>query len=289
MIQSMTGYGKASREINGCLVTVEIKSVNSKSFEMGLRLPTGYKEKEQDIRILLARELERGKIEVTVSTDNGNEIKRGILNKTVIKAYLDDFRALGKEFKLPEEDYLRLIIGLPNVMSTEKTEIDEGEWKQIEQLIKKAVKEFYSFRLNEGKVLEKDLLLRVKNIFVLLKQIEKHEPNRMTIIKNRLSKMLSGQEESLIDKNRFEQELIYYLEKIDITEEKVRLKSHCDYFLQTAKEKQSNGKKLSFIIQEIGREINTIGSKANDAAIQHHVVEMKDELEKMKEQVANIL
>lgn len=288
MIQSMTGYGKATREIGGSLYCAEIKSVNSKSLELGLRLPSAFREKEQETRALLSQELERGKVDISVYVDNGNEIKKSALNKKIIKAYVEELRLINNELNLPDENYLRIAVSLPNALSAEKMEMDESEWKEVEQLLKKAVKEFHSFRLNEGKVLEKDLLSRIKNIRDLLKVIEKHEPGRMKIIKTRLLKMLTGKDDSL-DKNRFEQELIYYLEKIDITEEKVRLKSHCDYFLSTLKDKESVGKKLGFIIQEIGREINTIGSKANDAAIQHHVVEMKDELEKMKEQVANIL
>lgn len=285
----MTGYGKATREIHGSLVTVEIKSVNSKSLELGLRLQVAYRDKEQGLRMFLSQELERGKIDVAVTTDNGNEAKKGKLNKKVLRLYIEELKSIERELKLPRVDYLPLVMGLPNAMTLEKHELSESEWKQLDQLIRKAIKEFQSFRQNEGKALERDLLLRVKNIFQYLKEIEKYEPQRLTNIRTRLTKILSGMDDSSIDKNRFEQELIYYMEKIDITEEKVRLKSHCAYFLNTIKEKESNGKKLSFIIQEIGREINTIGSKANDANIQRLVVEMKDELEKMKEQVANVL
>ncbi|MFI5220598.1 MAG: YicC family protein, partial [Bacteroidia bacterium] len=202
---------------------------------------------------------------------------------------IHELKLLERELKLPHADYLNTVLALPNAMGSEKQEITEKEWKEIEQLIRKAVKAFQSFRLAEGKSLEKDLLMRIKNINRYLAEIEKFEPQRLTSIKTRLSKMISEIDDASIDKNRFEQELIYYLEKIDITEEKVRLKSHCDYFLNTMNEKEANGKKLGFIIQEIGREINTIGSKANDASIQRSVVEMKDELEKMKEQVANVL
>lgn len=289
MIQSMTGYGKATHEINGCLVTAEIKSVNSKAFELNLKLPGSYRCKEQELRTLLSSEIERGKADISIMFESNGEIKTGTLNRKLIKAYVKDLMTIGKELKLEKNNYLQLALALPNAMNLEKSEFSEGEWKMADQLVRKAIKEFQLFRLNEGKVLEKDLLLRIKNILHRLKEIEKFEPQRMTIIKTRLSKMLSGHDDSLIDKNRFEQELIYYLEKLDITEEKVRLKSHCDYFLETMKEKTSNGKKLGFIIQEIGREINTIGSKANDADIQRHVVEMKDELEKMKEQLANVL
>lgn len=289
MIQSMTGYGKAVREISGNLVTAEIKSVNSKSLEMGLRLPAAYRDKEQELKTFLSQELERGKIDVTIAFDNGLESKKGSINKKIVKEYISDIKAIERELSLPKTGYLQLALALPNAISAEKPELKAKEWKQLDQLIHKAVKEFRFFRFNEGKALEKDLLLRVKNIYQHLHEIERYEPQRLINIRTRLSKMLSGSDDSSIDKNRFEQELIYYLEKIDITEEKVRLKSHCDYFLNTIKEKTSNGKKLGFIIQEIGREINTIGSKANDANIQRQVVEMKDELEKMKEQVANVL
>ena len=289
MIQSMTGYGKSTREINGCLVTAEIKSVNSKALELNLKLPSIYRTKEQELRTLLTSEIERGKADIAIMFDNNGEIKTTSLNKKLIKSYVKDLMTIGKELKLEKNNYLQLALSMPNAMSQEKSELNEEEWKHASQLIQKAVKEFHSFRLSEGRSLEKDLMLRIKNIFHHLKEIEKFEPNRMSIIRTRLAKMLSGHDDSMIDKNRFEQELIYYLEKLDITEEKVRLKTHCDYFLETMKEKTSNGKKLGFIIQEIGREINTIGSKANDADIQRHVVEMKDELEKMKEQLANVL
>ena len=289
MIHSMTGYGKSTREINGCLITAEIKSVNSKAFELNLKLPGVYRHKEQEMRSLLSAEIERGKSDATISFDNIGDIKTGALNKKLIKSYVKELMTIGKELKIANINYLQLALSMPNAMSLEKSDCSEEEWKEVEQLLCKALKEFQSFRLNEGKSLEKDLLLRIKNIHHHLKEIEKFEPQRMTVIRTRLSKMLSGHDDSQIDKNRFEQELIYYLEKLDITEEKVRLKTHCDYFLETMKEKNANGKKLGFIIQEIGREINTIGSKANDADMQRHVVEMKDELEKMKEQISNIL
>lgn len=289
MIHSMTGYGKVTREVNGCLVTAEIKSVNSKSFELNLKLPAIYRHKEQDIRTFLSFEIERGKADAMVSFDNASDVTPGTLNKKLIKSYVKELLTIGRELKLDNINYLQLALTMPNAMSLEKSECNEGEWKEVEQLIRKALKEFQSFRTKEGSSLEKDMLLRIKNIHHHLKETEKFEPQRMACIKARLTKMLSEHDDSMIDKNRFEQELIYYLEKLDITEEKVRLKTHCNYFLETMKEKTANGKKLGFIIQEIGREINTIGSKANDADMQRHVVEMKDELEKMKEQIANIL
>lgn len=289
MILSMTGYGKATSKIGGNSVTVEIKSLNGKSFELGLRIPLTCREKELEIRNLLSQEIQRGRAEASILIDNGNDSKKGSLNKKFIRSFVHELKLLERELKLPHSDYLNTVLALPNAMGSEKQEINETEWKQIEQLIKKAVKAFQSFRFIEGKSLEKDILLRIKSINRCLSEIEKFETPRLAAIKARLNKMLSGIDDASIDKNRFEQELIYYLEKIDITEEKVRLKTHCDYFLGTMNEKEANGKKLGFIIQEIGREINTIGSKANDAGIQRFVVEMKDELEKMKEQVANVL
>lgn len=285
----MTGYGKATGKIGENAVTVEIKSLNGKSFELGLRIPSSCREKELEIRNLLLQEIQRGRAEASLQIDNGNDSKKGSLNKKFIRSFIHELKLLERDLKLPPADYLNTVLALPNAMGSEKQEITEKEWKQIEQMIRKAAKAFQSFRIAEGKSLEKDLFLRIKSINRCLAEIEKFEPARLTAIKSRLSKMLSGIDDAAIDKNRFEQELIYYLEKIDITEEKIRLKTHCDYFLNTMTENEANGKKLGFIIQEIGREINTIGSKANDASIQRLVVEMKDELEKMKEQVANIL
>lgn len=288
MIKSMTGYGKAIGKINGSAATIEIKSLNSKFLELSLRLMV-FKDKEPELRNMLTREIERGKAEVSLIVETNNENRKSFINKELVQHYYQDLISLKKETGIESSDYLRIIMGMPNVLNNEKGETDEKSWNELEELLKKAIKNFNEFRHTEGKTLSNEFNIRLKNISMCLGKIEKLEPARTKAIKNKLKRALSGLEELSIDKNRFEQELIYYIEKTDITEEKVRLKSHISYFSQTLKSRDSNGKKLGFIIQELGREINTIGSKANDAQIQKLVVEMKDELEKMKEQSANIL
>lgn len=288
MIKSMTGYGKATGVVNESQVTIEIKSLNSKFIELGLRL-VDFRDKEAEIRNWLVREIERGKAEMNIQVENNAEKRRSYLNKTLIHDYYKELLVLKKEFGLESTDYLKMILSMPNVLSNDRVETDEKTWKQLEDLIKKAVKAFNEFRTAEGKTLAADFTDRLKAIQSWLEKIEKHEPGRIKALRTKLKRGLAGLEEITIDKNRFEQELIFYIEKLDITEEKVRLRSHIHYFSETLKAKDSNGKKLGFIIQEIGREINTIGSKANDAYIQKFVVEMKDELEKMKEQSSNVL
>ena len=230
------------------------------------------------------------KVDFIVTIEQAPGLRKNAFNKESIRNYYDDFIELKKDLKLSSGDYLNIIMRLPNVLNLEKSESDPKEWKMIETLSKKALAEFNEFRVREGKVMQKDFEKRIQSIKEHLKKIEKIEPGRLKAVRNRLSKGLDGMEEFMqVDRNRFEQELIYYIEKIDITEEKVRLRTHLDFFLETLKDADSNGKKLGFILQEIGREINTIGSKANDAGIQRFVVEMKDELEKMKEQAANVI
>lgn len=290
MIRSMTGFGKANGHAGSNMITVEVKSLNSKFLELNLRLPSVYKDKDLELRNEISKDVERGKVDFIVAIEPAPGAKRSVFNTEVIKAYADDLKSLSKELKLNVGDGLDIIMRLPNVLNTEKTEADAKEWKAIETLSRKALKEFNEFRLKEGKALQKDFESRINSIKAALKKIEKIEPARTKSIRNRLHKGLDiMDDQNGIDKNRFEQELVYYIEKIDITEEKVRLTTHLSYFLETINDKESNGKKLGFILQEIGREINTIGSKANDAFIQRHVVEMKDELEKMKEQSANII
>lgn len=290
MIRSMTGFGKATGSAGSNIITIEVKSLNSKFLELNLRLPTVYKDKDLELRNEISKYVERGKVDFIVTIEQTPGARKSAFNKDVIKSYFEDFASLKKEFKLSSDDYLSIIMRLPNVMNLEKTEADSKEWKTIETLTRKALKEFNDFRLKEGKSLQRDFEQRTASIKDHLKKIEKIEPERIKAIKNRIHKGLDGLEEAIvIDKNRFEQELVYYIEKIDISEEKVRLRSHLSFFVDTLKDDDSNGKKLGFIIQEIGREINTIGSKANDAAMQRHVVDMKDELEKMKEQAANII
>ena len=290
MIRSMTGFGKATGSAGSNIITVEVKSLNSKFLELNLRLPSVYKDKDLELRNEISKNVERGKVDFIVTIEQTPGSRKSAFNKEVIKSYFEDFAALKKELKLSSDDYLNIIMRLPNVMNLEKTEADAKEWKAIETLTRKALKEFNEFRLKEGKSLQKDFEGRLNAIKDNLRKIEKMEPERIKAIKSRLNKGLEGLEDTIsVDKNRFEQELVYYIEKIDISEEKVRLRSHLSFFTDTLKDADSNGKKLGFIIQEIGREINTIGSKANDAAMQRHVVEMKDELEKMKEQAANII
>lgn len=290
MIRSMTGFGKATDSLGSNLITVEVKSLNSKFLELNLRIPSVYKDKDLELRNEITKAAERGKVDFIITIEQAPGARKSAFNKDVIKQYYDDFHDLKKEMKISSEDYLNIIMRLPNVLNLEKTEADEKEWKKIESLSRKALAAFNDFRIKEGKTLHKDFEGRIASIRDHLKKIEKIEPGRMKSIKNRLNKGFEEiSETNQVDKNRFEQELIYYIEKIDITEEKVRLRSHLTFFTDTLKEADSNGKKIGFILQEIGREINTIGSKANDAIIQRHVVQMKDELEKMKEQAANII
>jgi uncharacterized protein (TIGR00255 family) len=290
MIRSMTGFGNSVAEHQNKTITVEIKSVNSKFFDLSLRLPAAYKDKDLEIRAELAKNLERGKVDVSIILDSPDAPKKTSINTGLVKAYYEELKSLNKDLKLNTTDYLSLLLKMPEVLNSDKATGDEKEWKLIKKTLDKALDAFQSFREKEGKSIEKDFKERVHSIESLLKEIEKLEPARLTTVRKKISGSLEEFISSNnIDRNRFEQELIFYIERLDISEEKSRLRSHCDYFLKTMDEKSSNGKKLSFITQEIGREINTIGSKANDAGIQKLVVEMKDELEKIKEQILNVL
>lgn len=290
MTRSMTGYGKSTGSHAGNRISVEIRSLNSKNLELNIRIPSAYRDKDMDLRNETTRLAERGKIDVTINIEPGPDATTGIFNKEIIKAYAKEIKSICKEQRLTSADELATIMRLPNVLNTEKNTFNEKEWKAVMKLFAEAMKEFMAFRDREGKALLKDFELRVKNIRELLKKTEKAEPARNVSLRSRLDKNINDiANVTTIDRNRFEQEVIYYMEKIDITEEKVRLKTHLDYFDEVLHGKESAGKKLGFILQEIGREINTIGSKANDANIQRFVVEMKDELEKMKEQSANIV
>lgn len=286
----MTGFGRASGEVFGNVVTVEMRSLNSKFLELGIRLSSAFREKEMDLRMWLIKELERGKVDVNISVENNGDEQRISFNRDLVKAYIKEFKAIEKENKLDQTDYLRIIATMPSVMNNDKVAVDSEAWKKVEKLIKSALQAFNDFRLQEGGMLEKEFTNRLKSIEKHLKAIEKLEPERMKSVRTRMHLSLTEIGETVkIDENRFEQELIYYIEKLDVSEEKFRLRSHCSYFIENLKSKDANGKKLGFILQEIGREINTLGAKANHAAMQQHVVEMKDELEKMKEQIANVL
>ena len=286
----MTGYGSAKGTVGTQAVTVEIRSLNSKFLELNVRLPLQFRDKELEIRADVGKLLERGKADLNVSIDNNELAKRSTVNKEIFLAYYEDLKSLATETGMSDDNMLDAILKLPAVLNSEKSEMDEAQWKQLKGLIQSAVEQFNLFRSNEGNVLEQDVTQRLNAIENAIPQLENYEQARIESIRTRLHKSVNELKDQLnIDTNRFEQELIYYIEKLDISEEKVRLKSHCDYFIQTMNSKEANGKKLGFITQEIGREINTIGSKANDANMQRIVVEMKDELEKLKEQLANVL
>lgn len=285
MIESMTGYGKEVIHLPSKTISVEIKSLNSKGLDINARIPSAYREKELEIRDKIAKTLKRGKIDFTVSIDVAGEIVRNQINKAVVNQYI---RQLADIVNGDPLELLKMAVRMPDSMSAQAETLDEAEYAKLLSALNTALKRIQEFRIYEGEILEKDFKQRIKNIQSLLTKIEKTDGNRIEAIRNRLHKAVSELKEE-VDENRFEQELIFYIEKFDITEEKVRLNSHLNYFLEVLKSKESNGKKLGFILQEIGREINTIGSKANDASIQQLVVQMKDELEKMKEQTMNIL
>ena len=287
----MTGFGKAEFEINSKKITIEIKSLNSKQADISARIPQLYREKEMDIRRLLTDKLVRGKIDIAIYYENLGETGNAVINDSIVKNYFSDLNRISQALGLPvNENLLQIIMRLPDAVKMNFDTLDQEEWKILSDHILKAIHEVDRFRKQEGKALENDLKANVENILQLKRDIEPFEQTRIENVKNRLSENL----ESLrlngnVDSNRFEQEIIFYLERLDFNEEKVRLENHCVYFLETLKEADANGRKLSFIAQEIGREINTIGSKANESNIQKLVVMMKDSLERIKEQVLNVL
>jgi len=281
----MTGFGKNVIQLPTKKISIELKSLNSKSLDLNARIPSLYREKELYMRNTIANLLVRGKIDFSLYIEITGEETTTQVNEGVVKQYIKQLKNVvnGDEMEL-----LKMAVRLPDALKTERDEIDENEFKVIEKALLDALEEINTFRAEEGKVLEKDFVERIQNIKIHLDEVKKIDPDRLASIRERLEKAVSDIKES-VDENRFEQELIYYLEKYDITEEKVRLENHLDYFLQAVKSEDSNGKKLGFISQEIGREINTMGSKANFAPMQQIVVQMKDELEKIKEQLLNVL
>ena len=291
MIKSMTGYGIASFDTGNTKYTVEIKSLNSKFLELSLRLPKMFSEKEFQLRNDCSRLIERGKVNLSINTEQANsKVKAAGIDATLLKHYLTQLQQVSTELGQPADNLLQLALGLPEVVKYDEETVSDEEWKIVDDTFKQAMAAFQQFRKDEGDTLEKDIKYRIGIILENLKLVEVEEPRRITVIRERLNQFLSeavGRE--AIDQNRFEQELIYYIDKLDITEEKIRLKTHCDYFIETLQNADANGKKLGFISQEIGREINTIGSKANDANMQKLVVGMKEELEKIKEQLLNVL
>ena len=285
MIQSMTGFGKKVIQLPSKKITLEIKSLNSKGLDVNARMPSAYREKELEIRNIIAKSLVRGKIDFSLYIEINGEEASTQLNENVLKAYMQQLKELASA---TDAELLQMALRLPDALKTERDDIDEEEYKNILNGLQEALKAINSFRSSEGKVLETDMQLRIANIKSLLESVKKIDPDRKIQIRERLKRAVSELKEN-VDENRFEQELIYYLEKFDVTEEKVRLENHLNYFLETLSSNDSNGKKLAFITQEIGREINTLGSKANYAPMQQLVVQMKDELEKIKEQSLNVL
>ncbi|MFN8343706.1 MAG: YicC/YloC family endoribonuclease [Spirosomataceae bacterium] len=295
MIKSMTGYGKATVESETLSVTAEVKSLNSKFLDIFCRIPRNYSEREIEIRNLITQSLERGKVEFTLTvTPVGSGNAGTVVNRALVKAYYRDLHQTAEElgFAPNPTDVLRMALQMPNVYSADSPTEDQqaAEAVQIQQTVAAALKSCNEFRLQEGRALGRAFHGAIQKIADYLLEIEGLDKNRIPAVRERLRKNVRDLiQDETFDQNRFEQELVYFIEKFDISEEKVRLQNHLSYFVETLQTKESNGKKLNFIAQEIGREINTIGSKANDAAIQHVVVQMKDELEKIKEQTANII
>lgn len=291
MLKSMTGYGVATAENDQLSVSVELKSLNSKFLDLTMRLAKEYADKELEIRNLLNTTIERGKVSLVIEIKQKTEVKPKVnINKGLVKYYYQELLDTAEKVGAPKEDLFRTALSLPGVVDSDAQLNDnDAEWKFILSVIQDAIKKFEGFRLAEGKVLGNKFLEYLDKVEVLLKKVEVFDPQRIEGIRERIKTHVAEYTQTEMDKGRFEQELIYYIEKLDISEEKVRLKTHIDYFKETMISPDSNGKKLGFISQEIGREINTIGSKANDANIQRCVVEMKDELEKIKEQGMNVL
>ena len=285
MIKSMTGYGKSVIQLPTKKITVELKSLNSKNLDLNTRVPSSYREKELEIRKLISKSLVRGKVDFNLYIEVTGEKTTAKVNEGVVKQYMNQLKNISS---VAEVELLKMAVKMPDSMKTEREEIDAGEFKNILEAVNEALTALDKYRSDEGTVLGNDFKIRIKNISELLIKVVAVDSERMAIVKNRLRKAVEDLKEA-VDENRFEQELIYYLEKYDITEEKVRLKNHLNYFNEALASSDSNGKKIGFICQEIGREINTIGSKSNHAPMQQLVVQMKDELEKIKEQSLNVL
>lgn len=286
----MTGYGRAQKQIGEKNFTVEVRSLNSKGIDLNVKLPFQYREKELDVRNMVSAALERGKVDLFISFQSLGDVSYEV-NKDIIKKYHDQVKQVYSElgYTIDKNDVAG-IFRFPEAVSSSNQEMNENEWAAINQLILDACEKLKAFRKQEGEKLKKDITSQVKNILTNLDGAMAFEGERMATVKERLLKNLNElQTKEGYDKNRFEQELIYYLEKLDINEEKVRLKAHCDYFIKTMETEASPGRKLGFIGQEMGREINTLGSKCNHAEIQKLVVKMKDDLEKIKEQCLNVL
>ncbi|MFP9114989.1 YicC/YloC family endoribonuclease [Flavobacterium sp. RHBU_3] len=286
MIQSMTGFGKASLQLPTKKITVEIKSLNSKGLDLNVRMPSSLREMELGLRNRIAQKLERGKVDFSLFVEITGEETTSKINVPIVKSYIAQMKEV-----IPDGDateLMKMAVRMPDALKTERDEIDENEWAQIEVLVDEALANILNFRTAEGVALEKEFIIRIGNILRLMNETLAYDEERIANVKERLRNSIADLEVN-VDENRFEQELIFYLEKLDITEEKVRLENHLNYFLETLAGTEANGRKLGFIGQEMGREINTMGSKSNHALMQKLVVQMKDELEKIKEQVLNVL
>ena len=291
MIKSMTGYGLAINDFAKAKYTVEIKSLNSKFLELSLKIPKAFSDKEFVLRNDCSKQIERGKVNIIISVEYAETtLKTSTINQALLRHYYEQLKTSADDLGDTGSNLLQMALNFPDVVQYTADEGTEDEWKTVYKTFEEALTNFQNFRQDEGNVLKQDLVLRINNIAEGMRLVSEQEPHRIPTIRERLTHFLedaAGREN--VDKNRFEQELIYYIDKLDITEEKIRLKSHLDYFIGALKDKDANGKKLGFISQEIGREINTMGSKANDAKMQQIVVGMKEELEKIKEQLLNVL
>ena len=288
MIQSMTGYGKSVLQLPTKKVTIEIKSLNSKNLDLNVRIPSYYKEKELAVRKKLASALLRGKVDFSIFVEMTADETSTTVNPGVVKEYMQQLRNMIEADTSTDIELLKMAVKMPDALKTEREELDETEWSTIAKGIELAIKDIVQYRIDEAASLEIDFKQRIVNIKAFLEEVNDLDGDRIDNVKTRLQKAIDELKVET-DENRFEQELIYYLEKLDINEEKVRLANHLDYFLETLASPESNGKKLGFIVQEMGREINTTGSKANFAPMQKAVIKMKNELEQIKEQILNVL
>jgi uncharacterized protein (TIGR00255 family) len=288
MIQSMTGYGKSVLHLSDKKVTIEVKSLNSKNLDLNVRMPSYYREKELAVRKELATKLVRGKVDFSIYIEMTADETSTTVNKGVVSEYMQQLRNVVQTGSSNDVELLKMAVKMPDALKTEREELNEDEWAHINTNIQEAIKDIIQYRIDEAASLEDDFKLRIKNIQHYLEEVKSFDDARIEFVKERLKKAIDELKVTT-DENRFEQELIYYLEKLDINEEKVRLANHLSYFLQELETEDSNGKKLGFIVQEIGREVNTIGSKANFAPMQKAVIQMKNELEKIKEQILNVL
>lgn len=290
MIQSMTGYGKATAELHNKKITVELKSLNSKQLDLSVRMPNIYREQEINLRNMIGRELSRGKIDLLIFIENIGEETSSTINQGVIESYYNQITESAEALNIPApQDWFSILLRLPDALKHEIQEADEDEWNAVESAVKEAITQMKEFRVQEGKMLQELFVEKINNIENLLVEIAQYEGERIERVKDKIVEALQKIKDFDYDENRLEQELIYHIERLDINEEKSRLSNHLKYFIETINSEEAQGKKLNFIAQEIGREINTMGSKSNHAEMQQIVVRMKDELEQIKEQVLNVL